>query len=297
MVSCNSGLSSCTRASAWHASSLFLAHMLRQRVEATSASFTASSWLTSLEVLWAMRASSLRPDVRSHTRAMKLCAAAMWRASIQLLGHMEGNQVSYSSVSEERWACALQLLEVMAWKRMPPMATNVGFCMNACQKQQEWARAVALLSEMLSRSMEANVICFGAALSACETVGNWPLALCLLRCMASLRLRLNSITYNATLGALARRGELPMALEMLEGMGDMANVVSYSTCIAACQRGGRWQTALDLLGAKDPALQGPFRMGRLENPLKFHHIHPNPADLSPDSQGFQAPISLKMVFS
>eukprot|EP00975_Prorocentrum_lima_P048631 10175438-Prorocentrum_lima.AAC.1 len=60
----------------------------------------------------------------------------------------------------------------------------------------------------------------------------------------------NIISYNAAISACEKGGEWVRALELLVGMVDAkveASVISYNAAITACRHAGEWTRALQLL--------------------------------------------------
>jgi len=70
----------------------------------------------------------------------------------------------------------------------------------------------------------------------------------------------NTITYNAAISACEKGGEWERALELLGGMeaaGVAPNTVTYNAAISACEKGGKWERALELLDGMEAAGVAP----------------------------------------
>ncbi|CAK0875783.1 unnamed protein product, partial [Prorocentrum cordatum] len=117
---------------------------------------------------------------------------------------------------------------------------------------EQWQRALALLSEMPEAKLKPNVLSYRSGISACEKCGQWQPALALLSEMPEATLEPNVIS----LQSWDQRVREGRAVAACAGTAERAagreagarRLVSCTTGISACGKGGQWQRALALLG-------------------------------------------------
>ncbi|CAK0904775.1 unnamed protein product [Prorocentrum cordatum] len=149
----------------------------------------------------------------------------------------------------EQWQRALLLLSEMREAKLEPdVIHHAGI--SACEKDGQWQQASSLLSEMGDMELEPNVVSYSAVISACEKDGRWQRALLLLGEMWEARLEPNVIT-TVPWSARARKacsGTRPCGCSVRCGRRIWSpTLVSYSSGLSACEKGGQWQRALLLL--------------------------------------------------
>ena len=65
--------------------------------------------------------------------------------------------------------------------------------------------------------------------------------------MATASVEANTISYNAAISACEQGGEWQRARQLLGAMGQASvetDTISYNAAISACEKGGEWQRAL-----------------------------------------------------
>ncbi len=123
---------------------------------------------------------------------------------------------------------------------------SYNLAIGACQQGGKWASALQLVEDMRHSSdprLAPDIISFSSAISACEKAAKWKEALGLLRDMMDApELPLEDPTWDrAADKSSSARGQRCRAPTV------EPNVVVMSAAMSACEKGGRWETALALL--------------------------------------------------
>ena len=90
-----------------------------------------------------------------------------------------------------------------------------------------------------------NVFSYSAAISACENASEWQQAFALFETMQQAQATPNAVVFNALISACKSQWQL--AIHWLQEMPDaLHDVITYTTSISSCEKGGQWQHALFL---------------------------------------------------
>eukprot|EP00913_Durusdinium_trenchii_P014894 g13969.t1 len=126
----------------------------------------------------------------------------------------------------------------------------------ACARSSQWLQAEEVLAEMQRSIVRTNQFTYSAVISAFQRGAQWEEALSLLGQMA----RPNLVAFNAVLAACGAN-QWPLVLQILHklrGRKLQADIVTYTTCIDACE--GHWVWTLQLLDELErDRLQGNAR--------------------------------------
>ncbi|CAL1153612.1 unnamed protein product [Cladocopium goreaui] len=187
-----------------------------------------------------------------------ISCGAHWTVALDMLSTMsvkmgiQADVVTYGSVISscergEAWRMALQTLALMQGEGVKPNVISYNSTINAVADASQWLKALELFEEMGS-TCRRDVISFSALMAA---EGGWCLAVQLLEQMASNSMQMNSVVFNRGISACGRWGRWETALELLSWAQEQrcADLVGYSSAIAACAIGRSWTSALALLEA------------------------------------------------
>eukprot|EP00397_Hematodinium_sp_SG-2012_P006098 GEMP01006126.1.p1 GENE.GEMP01006126.1~~GEMP01006126.1.p1 ORF type:complete len:741 (+),score=199.05 GEMP01006126.1:670-2892(+) len=212
----------------------------------------------------------IRPTVVTYGALITACErGGAWLQAMTLLRDMEcvrvhGNTITYNaaiSACEKRreWTHALALFDRMQGARIIPDVITYSALISACRNGNAWQKALTLFAtldsapspgaeectdSLRSARLTPNLIAYNAALSACDTGAQWQQALRLLARMTA--------DTDPVRGADTPRGT-PTAPRhdprhpRRHREHVRADVVSFSSAIAACEKAGKWQHALGVL--------------------------------------------------
>jgi pentatricopeptide repeat domain-containing protein 1 len=248
-----------------------------------SAMKSRGQWQQAVELLSELEAHArLEADVVSYSAAIAACASA-GRSDVacRLLARMRSrgvkpNEFSYGAAiaaceATGDWARAVQLLGEMEQSGCPPSVIAYTSAISACAKDGAWRRALRLLLRMPIVGCSPNAISYNAAISACARAGEWRAALALLRRMRrSGAQQADAVARGGGKGKQLRSSKGrrrasgagavgPGRSGGRAGRGGAAGrraggaavpsptIVSYNSAMAACARGGAWESALSLL--------------------------------------------------
>ena len=105
------------------------------------------------------------------------------------------------------------------------------------------------LNKMEDNNFKPDLVAYNTALSALGRAAKPVEAESLLTKMRIANVTPSVYSYNAVLVAYERSGDVAACLKLLEKLRNdgIADVVSFSTVMSACERAGKWETALELL--------------------------------------------------
>ncbi|CAE7317378.1 EMB2076 [Symbiodinium natans] len=133
-----------------------------------------------------------------------------------------------------------------AWKEDARQAT---ITLKQLAKARRADVAEATLGMMAEQQVAINEFHYGAVLGACAKAGSWQLALSLVEHMAAEKIKVGVVAWTSVLSACARASAWVVALCILDwaSRAKSADAALYSAGISACEKGGRWELALDIL--------------------------------------------------
>lgn len=242
----------------------------------------AGRWRKGVALLPFMRATGIRPDVRTYA-AVLACfrAGGQWESALELLEKME--DFGFSNGGRVDVNDELVIPDIGCY----------GVVMSAMGEAGEWERALELLRRLQRRGgigktltgaelphagpAEAstataggpNLVCYNAVLLACARAGAPAPALALLEEMEGLGV-FDVASFNCVMRACRGQGQWRKATELLDRMvrGDRTrgssaertlpqpDVYSFSSVIAACGASGQAEVAVELLRGMKNATTG-----------------------------------------
>ncbi|CAK9058787.1 unnamed protein product [Durusdinium trenchii] len=237
LVSYNSAITACARASQWHRAILLLQSFQSE----TSA------------------------DIISYNAAIHSCEEpGMWEVALDLweqLGDMslQKNAVTFGSMistcaKASQWELALDVLERQS-SRGASSLISCNAALTALERSQQWSLALQLLVDF---PLTPDIISFNSAISACGKAGQTMFFRRLLFRLRRLSLQENLVTYNAIINGFAVSSRWQEALDALQTTSRAleTDLVSFHSASAACVASSAWQRALRLMEmAKDVRLR------------------------------------------
>ena len=189
-----------------------------------------------------------------------------WRGARRLLTHMQaegGHPPDAAAAAHAIGAChrakrpkeVLELLQSLEEAGVTPELRSYNMGISASGRVGDWRTAIELLRSMGLNDVPPSVVSYNAALSALGRGGRWQQALELLEEMdqKARRRGRRCAPPRAILAAQFRRAILPRNSaaqfwrNSLTGPSIASTVISYSTTITACQKGGASEEAVRLL--------------------------------------------------
>ncbi|CAK9005107.1 unnamed protein product [Durusdinium trenchii] len=157
-------------------------------------------WEQALEVLWAMRCSSVRMNTYAFNAAISACASGYhWEGAFCLWDEMQAmhglkpDLITYSALISAcaeglKWRHTLALLSELSWsagskeeaaqpKKIQPDLILCNTVISACEKGHQWEKALCVLAALLLRGPRPDAISYSAAMSACCAASAWQWAL------------------------------------------------------------------------------------------------------------------------
>ncbi|CAE6909993.1 unnamed protein product [Symbiodinium sp. CCMP2592] len=128
---------------------------------------------------------------------------------------------------------------------------HYGACLGACAKAGSWQLALSLVEQMDAEQMKVGVVAWTSALTACARSSAWRMALCFFE-RAVRACTVDAALYSAGISACEKGGQWQKALDLLAEMpesGVTPNIISYNAAISACAGCARWQRASALFDA------------------------------------------------
>ncbi|CAE8729515.1 unnamed protein product [Polarella glacialis] len=229
-------------------------------------------WRPAIDLLGAMRQSSLEPGVIPHTAAAKACALGQqWKQVLGMLPLMGSRSVaaddvaygvainacsSESSDGQRAWAWGAVLLDEMRSRCLRLNAVTFSSLLGSCQGADRWKQVHQILAAMRRCGVEADVVIRNAATSLLCSAGqqSWEEALGLLDEVRSSGLLPSIVTFTSVVDALvlSETGmQWQKSLQLVREMRKQdlrPNVVTQSSLMTTLEKALRWQLALGALG-------------------------------------------------
>ncbi|CAE7694879.1 unnamed protein product [Symbiodinium sp. CCMP2592] len=142
-----------------------------------------------------------------------------------------------------RWEEILQLFACMEYASLSPDAITATAAVGALGKSARWQLAFWLLDDLQQGRLAADSWLLAAASAAAAASGAWEASLVFIDEGAEV------VTYSSVITACERGGQWQRALLLFHQMkveGVEANVVTYNTAMTACERGSHWPGSLEL---------------------------------------------------
>ncbi|CAJ1367613.1 unnamed protein product [Effrenium voratum] len=248
------------RQESWQSQLQQLAGDVRSHQAAVGAFGKASKWQQALEVLWALPAASLEPNVIIYSMAISACEkGGSWQSALLLLEGINENTVEFVWRFQPGGSQSPAFQPLSHQARDSPYDANLVLplqdviCFNsaisACAKAAAWTQAVDLFRHLQS-SLQPDVISYNAVISACERSEQWELALQVLQDIGRRQIEASIISFNTAASACGRAEQWQQSLRLFTEAQDrklQSSVVSITAAIDACGAGGCWQGALELV--------------------------------------------------
>ena len=222
---------------------------------------------------------SLKVDAVTYTSAIKACKRSLaWRNALQHFHGAGQNSVKIDMIlvsaaascvndshTIERWNEALEILCRRPGLLQPvhPDSFALSLCITAFRTQRTWQRAISVLAEHGVQRLVPQTTTLNAALGVMGDEHFWQLGLFLMGDLkpkemvqmgfqrdAHVSLAYDIANFNALISTLGQ-GPWIAAQQLLQKLKDRraeANVVTYNTAMAACDKQELWQQSLCLLG-------------------------------------------------
>lgn len=110
-----------------------------------------------------------------------------------------------------------------------------------------WEVVIDLLADMDERRIPPDSVCWNSAITACGKGEHWEASLSFFERTAELGLA-STVTMNAMMGAFSCAGEWARALDLFDAAA-RPDVITFSSAMAACEKGSSWRRSLDLLSS------------------------------------------------
>ncbi|CAE7782042.1 EMB2654 [Symbiodinium sp. CCMP2592] len=269
VISFNSCISSCQKASRWPWAIHLLFSMVGAALAANSISYNAAigacqrtgHWQQALQLLRSMPTATVEPSVISYNVGVSACEeAAQWQAALQLFGELCGSQdvapdaFSYNAVFRVldvtgHWQMVLCLFRDMASRRVCPSVVNFNTAISALGREGQWQLTGQMLGDMVRTSVSRDVITYNATVSSLETASEWELAVKTFASMMEDGVVPTVVSFNACIRAFEAGGCWNLALQLLEDMPAAKvspDVATGNAVINACGKNAQWLMSMQL---------------------------------------------------
>eukprot|EP00913_Durusdinium_trenchii_P024491 g22992.t1 len=223
--------------------------MQRMRLVADAISLNSASFALELAGHWPLGFALLSSLEAADRESEMILKAGPWDHSLAKLEQMvrfrmKLDIVSCNSIisrlSRVGNSLALKLLARLPQLHLKPDLYSV----NAAMAFAEWTKALDLLAALSTQLLEADAVSYSTGISACGRALRYNPAQQLLQEAVKSNLA-NQVVYNAAISACGGRWEQALALLWQTPMDE----ISFNAAIDACEQGGQWQVALQLLFA------------------------------------------------
>ncbi|CAE7040157.1 Zranb3 [Symbiodinium sp. CCMP2456] len=264
VVAVNAGLSACALRGAWreafHLARTVRCMTLLPSVVTWSSTISAcekgsNNWPAVFNIFNVMRECIIRPNTITLNAGISSCrncwsqALSLAATEGPLAAETQRDLLSYSAAISgcergSQWSQALMLLQAVSKRSLRRDVPFFSSAVSACEKGMQWLTTLQLLDILEAQQLVPDVVVIGA----CQSQYLWTSALQLLQELPGRSLVPSLVFCNAALSACAPRW--CWALQVLSALGACAHQPDQHTFVAAidaCERGGHWQLALDLL--------------------------------------------------
>ncbi|CAJ1420312.1 unnamed protein product [Effrenium voratum] len=283
LVTFNTLIDLCEAALDWTAALHFLGLLRGAELEpdiishnsAMSACQKTSEWQMSLALFQDLQQQGLRSDGTTFGTITSSCAKAQrWPRALFLFSRLwppteagiRPNVVLCSSGADAlqqggQWEDVMTLLSNMTSMAVPPNDFTMSSSIGACGRRQRWSISLDLLRSGDGQRPPETI---GSAIGACSRAECWEDSASLLNALRLRRESTNAVSYNAvmssTIGSTGSQTEadgeerscrfawrLSLEVFLLCNSIAGADAISFNTALKACDVGGSWQGALQLL--------------------------------------------------
>ena len=274
-TSISAAISACQR-DLWHSALRLLATALELHVQADGVMYNScismcekgAQWQHAL-VLLLRRAWAHATSSHAYNAAISACEkGSRWQQALAIFQGMTGSVrvdvITYNaliSACSQRWQLALHLMEELLRSKQKPTLVTFNAALSALGTAEQWLEALRMLTQLQIFDLLPDLFTFHA-LIACSKA-HWRSACALLAEVDMRFLQRDLMTYSAASSAYCSsdRWELSLHLGSQVGSGD-AHICADT--IIACDRGGRWESALSWLSY--------FKSSAVEVDLVAHNV-------------------------
>ncbi|KAL1529529.1 hypothetical protein AB1Y20_000474 [Prymnesium parvum] len=239
------------------------------RVQPNAFTYTASvtalagagKWREALETYDRIPAAVERNEAMLNAAVGAAAAGNDWRRGVQLLDDaiqsgLTPRASSFNMALQmpavlQRPSVALTILRKMRSAEAPPNLLTYNSALRAMANGGRWRQALRLLSEMQSHRVAPTLVSYNLALAACAKAGEGKTAFSILSQVVQNGMKPDVVTYSSAIAALSKEGDMEAVVGLIgaidaNGESGELNSFSWSSAIAACERGGEWQKGVAL---------------------------------------------------
>ncbi|CAK9115921.1 unnamed protein product [Durusdinium trenchii] len=220
---------------------------MKSLTAAISACTKSDQWDQALLLLSVFRADAVQPNVITYSAVASKCSTNRWLACFALTQKFSDLVACNSAITIgglESWLRALDRFDAVSCMSLRPDVVTYGAAV-ACGS---WQVASLLLEKSCKCHLGSSIGC-GAAISACEeNAACWRTALGLLEFGNVRRLQSSIVLCNAASSACEKGMRWQAAIDFLNACQRFVkpNIISYNAAISGCKQAAQWLSALDL---------------------------------------------------
>ena len=221
---------------------------------------TGRRWRDAMHLFGSARKMSADVDVVTITAAMSACETSNhWQRALALFQKLQARRLQPTGFTyralisaciaggRTRWA--RHVVEDMARQSVEGAVIALNDAITKLGQSAAWKPALSCVEVARSQALLADAITYTALTSAFSNLGRWQTAFAQLELLRDCELQGGEVMAgNAALSACS--GHLwPQALALFQDLKGqrLCSSVTYCSLMTLCERGGRWEIALDLL--------------------------------------------------